>query len=303
MSDLKFNGNKLAKIRKQKDLSQEKLSDLIGVTRQTIYLWESNQNLPDVEKVSKLCEVLNVQLSDLVDGMNVKEDLKEEKNFSLHGDKKINMKKIIGTMFIILFIIIIIYLGISFIKILRLKNIFSKWKELDKLDSYYINYYEFNTNQDGVITKESNHYEKYMKNKVLTTVFRDTETDEVLHILIDNFNTKERISVNENEKTYKKELLELKSPKLIDNIPCTLQLNYSNYNICFNPRFNIRKNGDYIIEIDSLTANFNKNTGLVYYEEYMNKDPKTQNFIKQFTIETNTNKTFDIDLNNYIVVE
>ena len=82
MSDLKFNGNKLAKIRKQKDLSQEKLSDLIGVTRQTIYLWESNQNLPDVEKVSKLCEVLNVQLSDLVDGMNVKEDLKEEKNFS-----------------------------------------------------------------------------------------------------------------------------------------------------------------------------------------------------------------------------
>ena len=81
------------------------------------------------------------------------------------------------------------------------------------------------------------------------------------------------------------------------------KVKYANYNICFNPRFNIRKNGDYIIEIDSLTANFNQNTGLVYYEEYMNKDPKTQNFIKQFTIETNTNKTFDIDLNNYIVVE
>ena len=83
MNDIKFNGNKLLRIRKGKDITQEKLAELVGVSRQTIYFWESNQNIPDAEKVSKLCEVLNVDLSELVDGMtshNISESNQNSEN-------------------------------------------------------------------------------------------------------------------------------------------------------------------------------------------------------------------------------
>ena len=41
-------GKKVASLRKKNNLTQESLAEKIGVTRQTISKWESNQSSPDI---------------------------------------------------------------------------------------------------------------------------------------------------------------------------------------------------------------------------------------------------------------
>ena len=38
-------------LRKTKGLSQEKLADKVGVSRQAVSKWESEQSTPDIEKI------------------------------------------------------------------------------------------------------------------------------------------------------------------------------------------------------------------------------------------------------------
>ncbi len=58
-------GEKLIKLRKEKNISQEKLSEMIGVTRQTLSNWESNITSPDLKQTKKISEIFNVSLDEL----------------------------------------------------------------------------------------------------------------------------------------------------------------------------------------------------------------------------------------------
>ena len=53
-------GNKIANARKEKHLTQEQLADLMGVSRQSVSRWESDQAYPEMEKIVRLAEVLAV---------------------------------------------------------------------------------------------------------------------------------------------------------------------------------------------------------------------------------------------------
>ena len=44
-------GQRIAQKRKELGLSQEALGDRLGVSRQSIYKWESDSTLPEVEKL------------------------------------------------------------------------------------------------------------------------------------------------------------------------------------------------------------------------------------------------------------
>ncbi|MBR3693477.1 MAG: helix-turn-helix transcriptional regulator [Erysipelotrichales bacterium] len=57
-------GNLLKQARKQKAMTQEDLSHAIGVSRQAISKWESNETKPDLENIYKLCEVLGLTIDD-----------------------------------------------------------------------------------------------------------------------------------------------------------------------------------------------------------------------------------------------
>ncbi len=59
-------GKNLQKLRKQKSLTQEALAEAVGVTRQTIAKWESEESAPDLEMAGRLASALNVALDDLV---------------------------------------------------------------------------------------------------------------------------------------------------------------------------------------------------------------------------------------------
>ena len=53
-------GNKIADARKEKNLTQEQLADMMSVTRQSISRWESDLSYPEMEKIVLLAEVLDV---------------------------------------------------------------------------------------------------------------------------------------------------------------------------------------------------------------------------------------------------
>ena len=54
-------------LRKKRNLTQEALAELVGVTRQTIAKWESGESVPDLSLAGKLASVLDVALDELVE--------------------------------------------------------------------------------------------------------------------------------------------------------------------------------------------------------------------------------------------
>ena len=48
--------NNLKKIRKNNNLSQEQLAEILGISRQAISKWESGSAYPEMEKIIQLCE-------------------------------------------------------------------------------------------------------------------------------------------------------------------------------------------------------------------------------------------------------
>lgn len=61
-------GERLLIYRNRVGLSQEKLAEKIGVTRQTVSKWETNQSTPDFDKIIPLCEILGITTEELIKG-------------------------------------------------------------------------------------------------------------------------------------------------------------------------------------------------------------------------------------------
>ena len=56
----------LVALRKAKNLSQEKLAEIIGVARQSVAKWETGESLPEIEKLLALSDYFKVTLDALV---------------------------------------------------------------------------------------------------------------------------------------------------------------------------------------------------------------------------------------------
>ncbi len=79
-------GERLLEYRNRVGLSQEKLAEKVGVTRQTVSKWETNQSVPDFDKILPLCEVLGITTEELIKGE------KENKNEQFEEIKQENEK-------------------------------------------------------------------------------------------------------------------------------------------------------------------------------------------------------------------
>lgn len=61
-------GDKIYQLRKSKNLSQEEFANSIGVTRQIVSKWESNQSIPLVDKLKKISDVYEIPYDELLKG-------------------------------------------------------------------------------------------------------------------------------------------------------------------------------------------------------------------------------------------
>lgn len=61
-------GNRIAKYRKGKNLTQEALAEQLGVSAQAVSKWENDLSCPDISLLPRLCAVLGVTTDQLLTG-------------------------------------------------------------------------------------------------------------------------------------------------------------------------------------------------------------------------------------------
>lgn len=74
--------DRIQSLRKIKGISQEELADKIGVTRQSVSKWESEQSTPDIEKIILLSDYFEVTTDYLLKGIENVESAKIKKNIA-----------------------------------------------------------------------------------------------------------------------------------------------------------------------------------------------------------------------------
>lgn len=82
-------GNSLFHARKKSGLSQEEVAEKIGVSRQTISKWETNETVPDIYQSKKMAKLYRISLDELIE-FDI--DLQEIEEMIDKSDEKLNEK-------------------------------------------------------------------------------------------------------------------------------------------------------------------------------------------------------------------
>ena len=72
-------GKFIAKMRKEKKLTQKELAEKLKVSDRSVSNWENGKNMPDLSLFKPLCEELEISLNDLMSGEKVQEKEYQEK--------------------------------------------------------------------------------------------------------------------------------------------------------------------------------------------------------------------------------
>ena len=88
-------GERLLQYRKSINISQDQLAEKIGVTRQTISKWETDQSTPEFNKIEPLCKVFGITTDELIKGESIINKEDKEKQKENNYDEKRNKKKAI----------------------------------------------------------------------------------------------------------------------------------------------------------------------------------------------------------------
>ena len=74
-------GDRISMLRRSRDYSQEELAEMCGVSRQAVSKWESEQSLPEIEKIMSLSEIFGVTTDYILKGIEPLDELLEKKKY------------------------------------------------------------------------------------------------------------------------------------------------------------------------------------------------------------------------------
>ena len=60
-------GEKLINLRNAAGMSQDALAEALSVSRQSVSKWETDQVMPQIEKIMQICKLFSVSADDLLD--------------------------------------------------------------------------------------------------------------------------------------------------------------------------------------------------------------------------------------------
>ncbi|MBR5229244.1 MAG: helix-turn-helix transcriptional regulator [Firmicutes bacterium] len=103
---MEFN-EKLQELRKNKDLTQEELAEILYVSRTAVSKWESGKGLPSIDSLRSIAEFFSVTLDELLSGDAILSMAKKEKADCLSN--VCNMLSAITDLLSFLFIILPLY--------------------------------------------------------------------------------------------------------------------------------------------------------------------------------------------------
>lgn len=72
-------GKYIAKLRKEKKITQEELAEKLGVSSKSISRWETGRNMPDLSLITPLCKELGTTINELLSGEKLNEKEYQEK--------------------------------------------------------------------------------------------------------------------------------------------------------------------------------------------------------------------------------
>lgn len=113
-------GEKLLKLRKKKGLSQEEVADILHVTRQTVSKWETDQSMPDFDKVVPICNLYEISTEELFHGeISTPREVEEVSIENTSTYQNYNRKKALFTTVAVMLYILSVVVIIFFSTVLR----------------------------------------------------------------------------------------------------------------------------------------------------------------------------------------
>lgn len=149
-NEVKFLNENLYQFRKEKGISQEELGNIIGVSRQAVYKWESGERMPDINNLNSLCEVFDKNIEDFIEGADALLKLNKTEEVVQKNKKKI--AKILIIILVIIFsvyfftvIFKFIFFDLMLIKANRYQDS-NNYSYREKVNMYDVEYYDSETN-------------------------------------------------------------------------------------------------------------------------------------------------------------
>lgn len=111
--------------RKEKNLTQEELAEKLLITDRAVSKWERGLSLPDADKMLELCNILDINVNELLIG---EENMKDEKKktdellLELAKQEEIKNKKLMTSMWVIIVTSVLFYAGIITLACLTLEE-------------------------------------------------------------------------------------------------------------------------------------------------------------------------------------
>lgn len=129
-------GKMIVKLRKEKKISQEKLAELLGISRQTLSNYENDITSPDLEQATKLCQIFDISLDLLVGNNTLSSKISSTERIIKKQYK--DMKIILITLYVIIMLALVFYIVYAF-------------TNKDFTDEYQIEYTCVNKNKESII--------------------------------------------------------------------------------------------------------------------------------------------------------
>ena len=123
--DLVKIGKFISTKRKEKNLTQEELAEKLYITDRAVSKWERGLSLPDADKMLDLCNILDINVNELLIGeANMKDEKKktEELLIELTKQEEIKNKKLMTSMWVIIVTSVLFYAGIITLACLTLEE-------------------------------------------------------------------------------------------------------------------------------------------------------------------------------------
>ena len=172
-------GDFIRKLREEKDISQQKLADMIPVDRSVLSKWERGVVIPPIDKMKKLCDFFDITLDELISGERVNRKNKAEQQtklfeFITDKDRHYRKAKIIAIIFSILLVVLLL-----------LSYYFFQTYNSEKIYKVYVDSNKYNIT-DGllVVTRERTYLKIGSINSQImdiTLIYNDGKNDNVMY--------------------------------------------------------------------------------------------------------------------------
>lgn len=183
-NDLDILGANIAKYRKEKGLTQDKLAELLYISDKTVSKWETGKSGPDILIISDLADVLGVEVDDL-----------------LRGTSKKNKDRCITRWLNVAFLFIFIFVTCAFLFVK-----FNSWKVYDfksTNENFYVSGYVVSNNYESRIVINEFDSEKHLKhmtdvsyiemkfyvNDEVVYNYQSTENENIIDLFLDDMSS------------------------------------------------------------------------------------------------------------------